>query len=168
MYPVEKEIGQALWNLGDDRPYVVTDENSLVFNVDHNLFIKQLLNGGEGSIESDGFTVFSHLSYANGKVAFLAAGPARSKSVVELDVRTNKASLFNFYNTYILMFCRDSEVIIIKLKIEIVRESRSSAEINQLPISAPSLKTFISDGVQVQGYFYPPTVYLYSTLLINI
>uniref|UniRef100_A0A915ECP5 Peptidase S9 prolyl oligopeptidase catalytic domain-containing protein n=1 Tax=Ditylenchus dipsaci TaxID=166011 RepID=A0A915ECP5_9BILA len=47
-------------------------------------------------------------------------------------------------------------------KLSVIREVRSSQELQNLDISVPQLKSFDSDGVKVEGYYYPPTNLEYS------
>jgi hypothetical protein len=44
------------------------------------------------------------------------------------------------------------------LQLSVVREARDSLLLSKLDLSIGQLRSFKSDGVEVHGYFYPPTV----------
>uniref|UniRef100_A0A914C1K4 Peptidase S9 prolyl oligopeptidase catalytic domain-containing protein n=1 Tax=Acrobeloides nanus TaxID=290746 RepID=A0A914C1K4_9BILA len=146
VYPVDKDIGQPLWQFADDRPYAI-NSSYVVFGFDNKLWRKNLSNE-EALVElnTPDFTSFSLLTLTKNNVLFcVASGPKRSQSLLRIDLHSNESV--------------------------IIRETRSSKEIEDFDISMPEKLTFQSDGVNVEGYFYPPYImhkfeYYYNMTLI--
>ncbi|KAI1721343.1 prolyl oligopeptidase family domain-containing protein [Ditylenchus destructor] len=141
LYPTDRDVGGPFWQFADDRPFAL-DNKSVVLAVGEQLLHASLSDvPGMASLKfshmetvsSAGFTVFSHLTVSNRRLFSIAAGPKRANSLIEIN-------LDNF-------------------EVSIVRESRTTEEMQTLDqfLSVPKLLKFDSDGVQIEGYFYPPT-----------
>lgn len=135
-----QDVGEPFWVFANDRPYTL-DENNIYFHLGDTLYMKSLSGCDEDEtrqslgreiwvLKDQGFSTLSHLCCAHEKLFAIASGPKRPCSLVQLDLKSNK--------------------------IEILRETVPVKELEALPISVGQLQTFSSDGVDVQGYFYPP------------
>uniref|UniRef100_A0A183CXH0 Peptidase_S9 domain-containing protein n=1 Tax=Gongylonema pulchrum TaxID=637853 RepID=A0A183CXH0_9BILA len=128
IYPVDAEIGAPLWQLADR--HFATNKKGIIMNVAGKLVYKKW-DGAVEKIHTPSFTSFKCLALHDNDCAFaIAAGPSSSSSVIRINLETKK--------------------------VDVLRESWRSSELERCDISIPESLHFQSDGTDVQAWFYPP------------
>lgn len=128
LFPVDAEIGAPLWQFAER--HFASNKMGIFMNVSGKLVYKQW-NKEVKTIDCSHYTSFKCLALDESGTAYaIASGPAKSSSVIRIQLDTEK--------------------------VDILRESRPSSDIEKYDISIPESMHFQSDGITVQAWFYPP------------
>uniref|UniRef100_A0A0R3S0N8 Peptidase_S9 domain-containing protein n=1 Tax=Elaeophora elaphi TaxID=1147741 RepID=A0A0R3S0N8_9BILA len=130
LFPVDAEIGAPLWQFSER--HFAANKRGILMNVSGKLVYKQW-DEKVKTIDCSCYTSFKCLDIDESGTAYaIASGPTKSSSVVRIQLDTEQASVV------------------------VLRESRSSADIEKFDISIPEPICFQSDGITVQAWFYQP------------
>ncbi|VDK73391.1 unnamed protein product [Litomosoides sigmodontis] len=128
IFPVDAEIGAPLWQFAER--HFAANKRGILMNVSGKLVYKQW-NKEVKEIDCSCYTSFKYLALDESNTAYaIASGPTKSSSVIKIQL--------------------DTEQVVV------LRESRSSSDIEKYDISMPESISFQSDGINVQAWFYPP------------
>uniref|UniRef100_A0A8R1TYK1 Acyl-peptide hydrolase n=1 Tax=Onchocerca volvulus TaxID=6282 RepID=A0A8R1TYK1_ONCVO len=128
IFPVDAEIGAPLWQFAER--HFVSNKKGILMNVAGKLVYKEW-NKKVKAIDCSCYTNFKYLALDESGTAYaIAAGPAKSSSVIKIQLDTER--------------------------VNVIRESRSSTDIEKYDISIPESINFQSDDITVQAWFYPP------------
>ncbi|KAL4002665.1 Prolyl oligopeptidase family protein [Acanthocheilonema viteae] len=128
IFPVNAEIGAPLWQFAER--HFASNKKGILMNVSGKLVYKEW-NKKVKAIDCSCYTSFKCLALDESGTAYaIASGPAKSSSVIKIQLDTNQ------------MF--------------VLRESRSSSDIDKHDISMPESIYFQSDDISIQAWFYPP------------
>uniref|UniRef100_A0A1I8EUP6 Acyl-peptide hydrolase n=1 Tax=Wuchereria bancrofti TaxID=6293 RepID=A0A1I8EUP6_WUCBA len=134
LFPVDAEIGAPLWQFTER--HFASNKMGIFMNVSGKLVYKQW-NKQVKTIDCPYYTTFKCLALDESGTAYaIASGPAKSSSVMRIQLDTEK--------------------------VDILRESRPSSDIDKYDISIPESMHFQSDGITVQAWFYPPFSKIYA------
>uniref|UniRef100_A0A915PQH3 Acyl-peptide hydrolase n=1 Tax=Setaria digitata TaxID=48799 RepID=A0A915PQH3_9BILA len=151
LYPVDAEIGAPLWQFAER--HFASNKNGILMDVAGKLVYKQW-NKEAKAIDSPCYTNFKYLAVDESGTAYaIAAGPTKSSSVIRIQLDSEQVRVLQ---NIAALADLTADNVMVYLVVDILRESRSSADIDKYDISIPESMDFQSDGITVQAWFYPP------------